>query len=110
MGQLLREKCPYPELFWSVSSLIRAEYGEILYIPSYSVRMRENTDQNNSEHGHFLPNYYAEQLLEVYSDSCQISKMKRFAKIINSFKPLTIFTKHSILDIWQGSEYASDSY
>ena len=23
------------------------------------------------------------------------------------FQPLTIFTKHSILDIWQGSEYAS---
>ena len=31
--------------FWSVFSLIRTEYGEILRISPYSVRMRENTDQ-----------------------------------------------------------------
>ena len=42
----LREKCPYSELFWSVFSRIRTEYGEILRISLYSVRMRENTDQN----------------------------------------------------------------
>ena len=30
------------------------EYGEILHISPYSVRMRNNTDQNNSEYGHFL--------------------------------------------------------
>ena len=33
--------------------------------------------------------------------------MKRFAKIVNGYKLLTIFTKRSILDVWQGSEYAS---
>ena len=27
----LREKCPYSELFWSVFSRIRAEYGETLF-------------------------------------------------------------------------------
>ena len=43
----LRENCPYSELFWSVFSHIRTVYGEML-------RMRENTDQNNSEYGHFL--------------------------------------------------------
>ena len=31
--------------FWSVFSLIRNEYGEILHISLYSVRMWENTDQ-----------------------------------------------------------------
>ena len=31
--------------FWSVFSRIRTEYGEILSISLYSVRMRENTDQ-----------------------------------------------------------------
>ena len=46
--------CPYSELFWSVFSRIPTEYGEILLISPYSVRMRRNTDQNNSEHGHFL--------------------------------------------------------
>ena len=42
--QTLREKCPYLELFWSVFFLIS----------DYFVRKRENTDQNNFEHGHFL--------------------------------------------------------
>ena len=46
---ILREKCPYSEFFWSVFSLIRIEYGEILrFSGPYSVRMRENTDQKNS--------------------------------------------------------------
>ena len=51
---ILREKCPYSELFWSVFSCIRTEYGEILHIPPYSVRMRKNKDQGNSEYRHFL--------------------------------------------------------
>ena len=39
----LRKKCPYLELFWSVFSRIRTEYGEILRISAYSVWMREIT-------------------------------------------------------------------
>ena len=34
--------------FWSVFSRIRTEYGKILRISPYSVRMRENMDQKNS--------------------------------------------------------------
>ena len=49
----LREKCPYSELFSSAFSRIRTKYGEILRISPYSIQMRGNTDQNNSEHGHF---------------------------------------------------------
>ena len=49
----LRKECPYSELFWSVVSRIRTECGEMRSISPYSVRMRENTDQNNSEYGHF---------------------------------------------------------
>ena len=41
------------ELFWSVFSRIWTEYREILRISPYSVRMRENADQKNSESGHF---------------------------------------------------------
>ena len=33
---------------------IRTECGEIRSNSPYSVRMRETTDQNNSEYGHFL--------------------------------------------------------
>ena len=50
----LRKTCPYSELFWSIFSRIRTEYGEMRSISPYSVRMRENTDQNNSEYGPFL--------------------------------------------------------
>ena len=34
--------------------------------------------------------------------------MEIFEKIVNGFKPVTIFAKRSILDYWLGSEYASD--
>ena len=40
----VRGKRPYSEFFWSVFSRIRTEY---------SVPMRENTDQKNSEYGRF---------------------------------------------------------
>ena len=50
----LRKKCPYPELFWFVFSRILTEYGELWIISPYSVRIRENTNQNNSEYGYFL--------------------------------------------------------
>ena len=49
----LRKKCPYSELFWSVISRIRTDYGEIRIISPYSVQMQENADQNNSEYKHF---------------------------------------------------------
>ena len=49
---ILREKCLYSE-FGSVFSRIQTEYGEVLRICSYSVRMQENTDQKNSEYGHY---------------------------------------------------------
>ena len=50
---ILRKKYPYSELFWSVFSRIRTEYGEIRSISLYSVQIRENADQNNSDYGHF---------------------------------------------------------
>ena len=50
---LLREKCTYLELFWSAFSRIRIEYGEILRISLYLVRMRKNADQKSFEYGQF---------------------------------------------------------
>ena len=55
---ILREKCPYSELFWSLFSRIRTEYGEIRSISPYSARMWENTDQNKSEYGHSLRKWF----------------------------------------------------
>ena len=53
-AEALRERCAYWELLWSVFSGIWTEYGEILRISRYSVRMWENTEQNNLEYAHFL--------------------------------------------------------
>ena len=50
----MREKYPYLELFCSVFSRIRTEYGEIRSISQYSVRMRENMDQKIYDYGLFL--------------------------------------------------------
>ena len=44
---------------------------------------------------------------ETYSEPCQTSKMEFFAEIGNGWKPLTSFTRNSILDLYQGSEYVS---
>ena len=48
---VLRKKCPYSELLWSVS--VVSKHGDILCVSPYSVRMRGNTHQNNSDYGHF---------------------------------------------------------
>ena len=48
-----REKCPYSEFFWSVFSRIRIDYEQIFRIFPYSIQMRENMDQENSEYDHF---------------------------------------------------------
>ena len=60
----LREKCSNSEFFWSVFSRIRIEYGEIRDIFPYSVQMRENTEQKNSEYGHFLPSGSMKSFIE----------------------------------------------
>ena len=54
MCNTLREKFRYSELFWSIFSRIYTEYEEMRIISPYLVRMRENTDQNNSEYWHIL--------------------------------------------------------
>ena len=41
---------------------------------------------------------------EAYSEPCQTTEMKLFAKKVNSWKPLTIIAKISILDVLLGSE------
>ena len=45
---------------------------------------------------------------EANSESFQTSVIKLFAKIVKNEKPFTIFVKTSILDVCQGSKYASE--
>ena len=71
MPHCVKSARPYSELFWSAFSRIRTEYREISSISPYSLRMRENADQHNSEYGHFsrsatitiITNYTAEYIL-----------------------------------------------
>ena len=72
----LREMCSSSELFLSVFSGIWTEYGEILR-SLYSVRMRENTDQNNAKYGHFLHNV---KVYEILSFLQRFTEGKRYKK------------------------------
>ena len=53
VNKSLRKKWPCSELLWSEFSCICTEYGKIQTVSPYSVQMRENADQNNSEYGNF---------------------------------------------------------
>ena len=56
-----------------------------------------------------IGNSYAKIInTKVHSKPCQTAEMELFAKIVKNEKPFTIFAKTSILDVWQGSEYASE--
>ena len=63
----LREKYPYSELFWSTFSRIRTDYKEIRSISPYSVRIRENAEQNNSEYEHSLRSDWIAFIAEIIS-------------------------------------------
>ena len=67
----LRKKYLYLELS-SVFSRIRTEYGVILRVCPYSVGMRENMDQNNSEYEHLLHNVYIPVLTNLSQFSISI--------------------------------------
>ena len=54
----LHEKCPYSEFPWSVFFRIRTERSDLQCKSPYSVRMRESTDEKNSEYGHYLYSDY----------------------------------------------------
>ena len=47
---------------------------------------------------------------KAYSESRQKCKMELFVEIVKDFKPLTIFSENSILDVLLGSENASGMF
>ena len=74
----MRKKC-----LWSVFSRIWTEYGEIRNISPFSVRMRENTHQNNSKYGHFSRSVIM-LISDVYLSASQIPVIELLAKICNA--------------------------
>ena len=45
------------------------------------------------------------QLSVAFLEPSELSKMELFVKIVDYIKPLTVFTKGSILDVWLGCKY-----
>ena len=74
----LRENCPYLEFFWSV-------FSRIWTISQYSIWLRENVDQKNSEYGHF--SRIVRHVLCIYINAqLELS----FADILNSNNELQL--------------------
>ena len=95
---LLREKCPYSELFWSAFSHIRIEYREIQNISPYSVRMRTRITPN-------MDSFYAVcifKLCNLCSGAFMILRAKTVFDCQFSTRKLTL--KH-----WYISLVASDA-
>ena len=46
---------------------------------------------------------------DVFIEPYQTRKVKLFVMIVNGWKSLTVFARSSTWDVWQGSEYISDS-
>ena len=78
LQRTLREMCPYSELFWFVFSRIRTQSGKIRSISPYSVQMRENTDQNYSEYGHFLRSGNGFKNIKQYLELMLQKKLKKY--------------------------------
>ena len=55
----------------------------------------------------FKPVFVIQKHKGAYSESCQTSKIGLFVKIIDDRRLLAIFAKSSIIDVFQGFEYAS---
>ena len=53
------------------------------------------------------PSQYFWGITKHKRKTCQTSNMGRFAKRVYRLQPLTVHAMRSILDVWQGSEYAS---
>ena len=74
----LRENCPYLEFFWSV-------FSRIWTISQYSIWLRQNVDQKNSEYEHF--SRIVRQVLCIYINAqLELS----FAEILNSNNELQL--------------------
>ena len=58
----------------------------------------------------YARSYFNNYSSKAYSEPCQTFKMESFAKIVQSFKPSTIFAKRPILNLQQGSENVSYSF
>ena len=93
------------DVFWTpyVRSIYVLCLGTIFLHEMHEIQWREgwNLHPVSSFWSALRSALNAEAHLEPY----QTYKMERFVKVINGFQLLTLFTKLSIFDVWQGSKY-----
>ena len=80
LALLGNQSCSYSELFWSTFFRIRTEYEGIRIICPYSVRIRDDADQNNSKYGRVLRSFKLPKLDEGW-DELKV-KLKLFTQTI----------------------------
>ena len=88
--------------FWGNSTAWKVSVFEVFsgpYFPAFGLnfRMRENTDQNNSEYGVFYAVLFSLQYSETHSEPSKISTMELLAKIVNGWYQSA---KNSSLFLW----------
>ena len=76
--------------------------------PQETVDLVTFTEEILNGKRHFLCNVNV--VMEWYLGPCQTSMMDLFAKMVRSQKPLNIFTKRPITDVWLCSKYVSANY
>lgn len=94
--------------------LLQFEYLLFLCVHYFKVTVNDEFSQSkwaillSSKVVFFLSKNFSRYFSEMYSESCQICKMERFAKINNEWiLKAAISAKKCVLDISSGSEYAS---
>ena len=75
--------------FWSVFFRIWTEYGDLYRKSPYSVQIRENTDWKKLR----IWTFFAQCVVIKRRIKNPVKYLELFAKIINSFRSLTIITK-----------------
>ena len=94
---LQREKCPYPEFFWSVFSRIWTEYGKILTLFTHFSLFHYGTNLNQLRNG--IGNYSEFSKISnsnlIYFDNGIVRIMSEIygVRIDSSLKSSTVFTQ-----------------
>ena len=93
-----------------VNEILNSDQFQRKHFHTPFLKIRNICAFTNSDCSLLQASYEFPEMTEPYSEPFQAFKMKFFAKTINVWRPLVIFAKNSILDVWDGFEYASAWY
>ena len=112
--------CIFSKCFQRTSNCCIVEPNQSLIFPSLKRKTKKKRNSPGSCLSFFEVNcffffntvyviYYSSDYFtsEAYSEPRETSKIELSVKTVYGFKPLTIFVKSSVWDIWFGSEYTS---